>query len=261
MPPPFWYYYPVFYYYAPHPNPSLSRQYYAHHCTTPGLPPKKARPPPKQPRSATKADARHAGMPHCTLAEESPENSRPAPKQSRPAKEEGTRPATEEDARRARIPPGYSLKHWDPAEEPITVLGSVFDANSFGKWMYDWASYCHGRNSPISDMAGDMWLLLIQLAGKYKWADSAIENTRLRQEDQELVEDFLESGERLWVRLKKLLKAGEEHMYPAAWRKSDERMLGTDSGVAFIESIFGRDRQLQSTENLMANIRLWSMRF
>ncbi|KAF2400642.1 hypothetical protein EJ06DRAFT_521380 [Trichodelitschia bisporula] len=43
---------------------------------------------------------------------------------------EETRKATEEDARRAGIPADYSYKNWDPSEEPITLLGNVFDVNS-----------------------------------------------------------------------------------------------------------------------------------
>src|SRR6202012_447772 len=73
--------------------------------------------------------------------------------------------ATEEDARRAGIPAGYSYKNWDPTEEPIMLLGSVFDANSLGKWIYDWTVFHHGPSTPLSEIAGEMWLLLIQLAG------------------------------------------------------------------------------------------------
>jgi hypothetical protein len=40
--------------------------------------------------------------------------------------------ATEADARKHRIPLGYSFKNWDPTEEPILLLGSVFDGNSPG---------------------------------------------------------------------------------------------------------------------------------
>ena len=36
----------------------------------------------------------------------------------------------------------------EPAEEPIVLLGSVFDANSLGKWIYDWTVYHHGASSP-----------------------------------------------------------------------------------------------------------------
>jgi hypothetical protein len=52
------------------------------------------------------------------------------------AKEECAR-RKEETAHRAGIPAGYSHKNWDPSEEPIMLLGSVFDANSLGKWIYD----------------------------------------------------------------------------------------------------------------------------
>jgi len=166
--------------------------------------------------------------------------------------------ATEEDARAHKIPPGYSLKNWDPTEEPILLLGSVFDANSLGKWVYDWTVYHHGPATPISDMAGELWLLLIQLAGKIKRAEECV--PRIRSEDnKEMMEDFIESGERLWDRLKKLLKLCEEPMLRTSRKGSGS--LGKNAGVEFVESMYGRDRQLDKTEKLMAGIRLWNMRF
>ncbi len=215
-----------------------------------------------RPRRASHAAADHARpppRPQTTVPKASPPKK---PKETSPPKP-APRAATEEDARRAHIPAGFSLKHWDPSKEPITLLGSVFDANSLGKWIYDWASYCHGHGAPMTDLAGDMWLLLIQLAGKYRRADEAVESIQ-QEERRELAEDFLESAERLWVRFKKLLKACEEHMYRAAQRESGEpkpSKVGANSGVAFVESMFGRDRLLDSAEKLMASIRLWSMRF
>ena len=62
------------------------------------------------------------------------------------------------------IPAGYSLRNWDPTEEPIFLLGSVFDANSLGKWIYDWTVSKHGLFSPITDVAGELWLQLLRLA-------------------------------------------------------------------------------------------------
>ncbi|CZR56383.1 uncharacterized protein PAC_06271 [Phialocephala subalpina] len=85
--------------------------------------------------------------------------------------------ATEADARKHRIPPGYSLKNWDPLEEPIILLGSVFDTNSLGQWIYDWTVYHHCPATPNADMAGELWLLLIQPAGKVKCAAHAISPT------------------------------------------------------------------------------------
>lgn len=169
--------------------------------------------------------------------------------------------ATEADARKHRIPAGYSLKNWDPTEEPILLLGSVFDANSLGKWIYDWTVYHHGPATPMSDMAGELWLLLIQLAGKIKRAERISGGIR-RRDNREMVEDFIESGERLTKKLRELLKACETPMLKAGKRGSkDSAQLGENAGTEFVDSIFGRDRMLDSTEQLMASIRLWNMRF
>jgi hypothetical protein len=169
--------------------------------------------------------------------------------------------ATEEDARKHRIPPGYSLKNWDPSEEPILLLGSVFDANSLGKWIYDWTVYHHGPATPIADMAGELWLLLIQLAGKVKRAEECMPRIR-KEENREMVEDFIESGERLTDKLKRLLKACEAPMLKAGKKSSkDPSQLGKNAGTEFVDSIFGRDRQLEATEKFMSSIRLWNLRF
>ena len=45
---------------------------------------------------------------------------------------------------------GYSLRNWDPAEKPLLLVGSVFDANLLGKWIYDWTP------STLKELAGDL---------------------------------------------------------------------------------------------------------
>ncbi|KAL4748964.1 hypothetical protein BDW72DRAFT_143503 [Aspergillus terricola var. indicus] len=169
--------------------------------------------------------------------------------------------ATEEDAIRAKIPPGYSLKNWDPTEAPIILLGSVFDANSLGKWIYDWTVFHHGASTPMADVAGELWLLLIKLAGKIKRAAECVDRIK-DAESQETVEDFLESGKRLWKRFKKLLQTCEQFMWKAAKREDGKSVsMGRNAGCEFVESIFGRDRELENTEKLMNSIRVWNMRF
>jgi hypothetical protein len=37
--------------------------------------------------------------------------------------------------------------------------------------------------------------------------------------------------------------------------------MGPKAGVAFVQCLFGRDKELEKTEKLMANIRLFSVRF
>ena len=77
-----------------------------------------------------------------------------------------------------------------------------------------------------------------------------------------MVEDFIESGERLTDKLKKLLKACETPMLKAGKKHGkDSTQLGKNAGTEFVDSIFGRDRQLESTEKFMASIRLWNLRF
>ena len=169
--------------------------------------------------------------------------------------------ATEDDAIRAGIPSGYSIKNWDPTESPIVLLGSVFDANSLGKWIYDWTVYHHGASTPMADVAGDLWLLLIKLAGKMKRAEECVR--RIRSIDsQEMVEDFIQSGSRLWQKFKQLLKACEHYMWRAARREGSKGVsMGKNAGTEFVDSIFGRDRELENTEKLMNSVRLWNMRF
>ncbi|ROT42533.1 hypothetical protein SODALDRAFT_326696 [Sodiomyces alkalinus F11] len=168
--------------------------------------------------------------------------------------------ATEADAKRHRIPPGYSLKNWDPAEDPILLLGSVFDANSLGKWIYDWTVYRHGPSTPIAEVAGDLWLLLIQLSGKVKRAEECVERVRSK-ENREIMEDFIDSGERLQDKLRKLLKACEQPMLKAASTKKGGSQLGKNAGVEFVETLFGRERELDKTERFMQGVRLFNLRF
>ncbi|RFN40993.1 vegetative cell wall protein gp1, partial [Fusarium flagelliforme] len=154
----------------------------------------------------------HSRRSSTTVPPPRPSTVRPAAvRPTKPASTPSTPKATEADARKHRIPTGYSLKNWDPAEEPILLLGSVFDANSLGKWIYDWTVYHQGPATPISDMAGEMWLLLIQLAGKVKRAEETVGRVRT-PDNRDLVEEFIEAGERLTEKLRSLLKACEAPM-------------------------------------------------
>lgn len=169
-----------------------------------------------------------------------------------------TRMATDADAKKYGIPKGYSLKNWDPTEEPIIMLGSVFDSNSLGKWIYDWTVYSRGSSTPITEVAGEMWLLLIQLGGKVKRAKETVPRVRTL-DNRELLEDFIAGGERLTDKLKKLLKTCEKPML--AGSKKGNSQLGQRSGIEFVDTMFGRERELEKTEKFMQSVRLWNHRF
>jgi hypothetical protein len=169
------------------------------------------------------------------------------------------RQATEKDREKYAIREDYSVKNWDPEEVPILLLGSVFDANSLGKWIYDWTVYKMGPTTPISDMAGDLWLLLIKLYGKVKKAEDTVIMVRT-PEAEETLDYFINVGNKLQEKWLSLLKHCEKPML-AAGKKKDSNSLGHNSGVKFVETLFGRDKRLEDTEKFMAKVREFILRF
>ncbi|KAH8666588.1 vegetative cell wall protein gp1 [Xylariales sp. PMI_506] len=209
-------------------------------------------------RSATRVShSRHPSGPG--PIPQRPSTARPPSSHQKKAAPATPRGATDADAKKHKIPPGYSLKNWDPTEEPIMLLGSVFDSNSLGKWIYDWTVFHHGPATPIADMAGELWLLLIQLSGKLKRSEDCVGKIRTH-DNREMVEDFISSGERLLDKLRILLKRCEAPMLKASRRK-DASQLGKNSGTEFVETLFGRERELEKTERFMQQVRLWNLRF
>ncbi|KAI4200493.1 MAG: hypothetical protein LQ350_003863 [Teloschistes chrysophthalmus] len=250
-------------YYQVKPSGHHGQQQQQHHHTFPRQKYARADPHFSSNQVPVRADT-HDSQPQRSRARRSSSSTKPRPTPTKPAKPAPPiREATAADAARVGIPAGFSIKNWDPTEEPVTLLGSVFDANSLGKWIYDWTVFHHGSSSPMSEVAGDLWLLLIKLAGKIKRANECFPRIR-SLDNQDLVDDFLVSGERLWAKFKKLLKNCEEFMWKAARRDAKGGgtvKMGKSSGCEFVDSIFGRDRELERTEGLMQSIRLWNVRF
>lgn len=140
------------------------------------------------------------------------------------------------------------------------LLGSVFDANSLGKWIYDWTVYHHGPGSPIGDQAGELWLLLIQLSGKIKRAEEMMSKVRSK-ENREMLDEFIQAGDRLTDKLRKLLKACEAPMLRTSIKPKKEGQLDKSAGVEFVDTLFGVDCELEKTNRFMASVRLWNLRF
>ncbi|PHH51055.1 hypothetical protein CFIMG_004118RAa [Ceratocystis fimbriata CBS 114723] len=168
------------------------------------------------------------------------------------------RAATEADAKKHGIPKGYSLKNWDPTQDPILLLGSVFDANSLGKWIYDWTVHYHGAAKTEAEHAGRLWLFLIQMYGKIRTGDQIVENIRSKR-SKEVVEDFLDSGDRLIERLRRLLKSCEAPMLRAA--ETHKGGLGSNSGIEFVKTLFGEDKQLRETKSFIKALETFICRW
>lgn len=167
-----------------------------------------------------------------------PSTTRPLERDYRP-KKAVSRQATQVDAWRHGIPTDRSLKNWDPEEEPIVFLGSVFDANSLGKWIYDWAVFRAGACSATAEMAGDLWMHLIEFSGNVKHANGRI----FHGDDGEAIRDFAKGGEYLTDMLRELLKECEPGMLKATMK--------TQSGCEVIDTLFGHHRQLKKTEKFI----------
>jgi hypothetical protein len=57
------------------------------------------------------------------------------------------------------------------------------------------------------------------------------------------------------------VQACETHSINAAKGHKNDQKLQDKRGIALVDSIFGRDRQLENTEKLMAAMRLWNSKF
>lgn len=173
------------------------------------------------------------------------------------------RPVTAQDRAEAGIPAGYSTKNWDPAEDPIFLLGSVFDANSLGKWIYDWTVYRHGPETVALDVAGDLWLALIALSGKMRQAEHLLRR-KSNGAKRKVIEDFLDDGDELWDRFRTLLRRCEKSMMRVARRDRDTGQvvsMGASSGCEFVDHIFGDGRGLEETQDLIDSMVSWDKRF
>ena len=138
------------------------------------------------------------------------------------------------------------MSNWDPEERPIFVLGSAFDGFSLGKYIFDWTVFRHGGGTPMADMAGDFWLLLIELTVRVKGAEEG----RARKLGR--------GGELLQLRVQGLIDACETFMWEAgSIGPGGEVKMGLAAGEALVDSMFGRDRKLSETEGLMNEMRRW----
>ena len=65
--------------------------------------------------------------------------------------------------------------------------------------------------------------------------------------------DFLKAGEKLTERFGSQLRACEGPMLKAGRRKGEKAVLGKNARVEFVETLFGRERQLEGTETFMTS--------
>lgn len=167
------------------------------------------------------------------------------------------REPTVADAKKHYIAPGRCLKHWDPDEEPILLLTSVFDANSLGKWVLDQTARIYGEHDEMTELAADFWFEHIKLGGKIKHARSRLPNITDSSALQR-VKEFITSGNKLVNELEEILKKCEQRVLEVTGITEIPK-LGHKSVVVFIDTFIGRSpAQRDAFDDLTQSIREWN---
>jgi hypothetical protein len=170
------------------------------------------------------------------------------------------REATLADVKKHYIAPGRCLKHWDPDEEPILLLTSVFDAFSLGKWALDQTARIYGEHDEMTDLAAEFWFEHIKLGGKIKHAKGRL--PQIADPDvRRRVKEFITFGDKLVHKLGEILKRCEQRVLEVTGMNEIPK-LGHKSVVVFIDTFIGRNpAQRDAFYDLTHSIREWNIWF
>lgn len=167
------------------------------------------------------------------------------------------REPTVADAKKHHIAPGRCLKHWDPDEEPILLLASIFDANSLGKWVVDQTARIYGEHDEMTDLAADFWFEHIKLGGQLKHAKSRLPQI-VDAGKRQRVKEFITLGDKLVDKLGEILKKCEQRVL-AVTGISEIPKLGDKNVVVFIDTFIGRNpAQRDAFHDLTGSVREWN---
>lgn len=174
------------------------------------------------------------------------------------------RNATPEDAAKHGIPPYYELYSWDPDEQPIVLCGAVYDSDTFGNWIRGWDVAANRPFATETKKSRELRWLMNKVSGKLRESTTFVSQSvgaeSLEQvENKGMVEDFIESGQRLMERLQKLVRQCEKVMFDPD--KKNIGQLRENHGIAFVHAIFSSETHSKKTVSLMKGMRLWLRRW
>ena len=181
------------------------------------------------------------------------------------------RKATSKDCVRYGIPPDLDLEMWNPEEQPILLLKTVFDADSVGKWIYDCTSQLYG---PETAVAGIVHFLSAQLtemsvkAGRIKKALHILGDNPPKK----ILLYFLEAASRLVCHFQDIIRRCERTILDTIDRGDDDDDNGDDGndndndeqsgredhmGAEFFKCMFGPKKELDAVEEFMTAAHEW----
>lgn len=172
------------------------------------------------------------------------------------------RKATSEDAIKHKIPPHFCLENWNPDEEAIIFSGSVFDANSMGRWIYKWTAACRDKGATETATSAEFWFLIVQVAQKLQLCTRFVSQSEgtdgVGQDEQlEMVTDFIQAGNRLMDKFQTLMTECEKAMYEPG--KKDT--LRREAGMVFVDVFFSPTGHKTTTNSLVEGMRIWLHRW
>lgn len=144
--------------------------------------------------------------------------------------------------------------------KPMLLMGSAYDAHSLGKWIFDWTVAHYAAGSPMADIAGHVWLLMLKMASKTMRAEACLPKVRTR-DDRAMLQQFLDDAEDIWERFDELVDVCEKPMTDRVKRKGGKAEIDAGAGAEFVKTMFGRDKLLEDTEALRTTMHLWDERF
>lgn len=130
--------------------------------------------------------------------------------------------------------PGQSCDYQDPTEEPILLLGSMFDANSLGKGINDWTVSTRGVSARTSQHVGEHGLLLLQLAGKPKHDREQSIPWKANPDNRKLAEGIIGQV----ADLSALSNEQHEPSFPAEKSSTRSKWKKRDSNLIFLSGFF-----------------------
>lgn len=173
------------------------------------------------------------------------------------------RQATIGDLRRIGITEDLCVKRWNPDRTPIVVAGSVMDANSICDWIMSWTKIYVDDNMYDMTAINDLTYCILAL-DYYDHMTSLRLSSCITSEQVDVVEDFVESRDRLWARLLDIIDicTGVMLRELRKLRSSKERDSRYNrNGAIFVSNIMFNDTISHNIFKLYNAVRIWSYRY